>query len=149
MYPSGRAESGPFASAISACDLPCSCWEPAALDSVRTYSGTVFPRRSGGRVGCESAIVVVVVRPRSSVSPVVRMRMRCVYARQHHRLSSLLVFDDDGRGAERAQDELGGEKERKRGRNEEGLDGGRKKVGGTRRRRKGKGKRVREAEIGI
>lgn len=63
--------------------------------------------------------------------------------------SSLLVFDDDGRGAERAQDELGGEKERKRGRNEEGLGGGRKKVGGTRRRRKGKGKRVREAEIGI
>lgn len=30
--------------------------------------------------------------------------------------------------------------ERKRGRNEEGLGGGRKKVGGTRRRRKGKGK---------
>lgn len=94
-------------------------------------------------------VVVVVVRPRSSVSPVVRMRMRCVYARQHHRVSSLLVFDVDGRGAERAQDELGGEKERKRGRNEEVLGGGRKKVGGTRRRRKGKGKRVREAEIGI
>lgn len=93
-------------------------------------------------------MVVAVVPQRSSVSLVVRMRMRCVYARQHHRLGSLLLFDDNGRGAEQAQDELEGEQkgkeeEMKKGWAEEGRKWEERGGGGREK------ERVREAEIGI